>query len=103
MVYCPNCGSSDVKMTGGFNLYDGGDYTCYSCEIEFYFGITNRDIFSKKECNYCKRDFKEEDLQPITLYGTHDFYNLEVCEECYKNLECLNDESSEVDNIINNI
>ncbi|EPB8173141.1 hypothetical protein ACRTAL_002317 [Clostridium perfringens] len=48
MVYCPNCGSSDVKMTGGFNLYDGGDYTCYSCEIEFYFGITNRDIFSKK-------------------------------------------------------
>ncbi|EPB8173140.1 hypothetical protein ACRTAL_002316 [Clostridium perfringens] len=62
------------------------------------------EIFlAKKECDYCKRDFKEEDLQPITLYGTHDFYNLEVCEECYKNLECLNDESREVDNIINNI
>lgn len=104
MAYCPNCGSDNIEMTGGFNLCDGGDYTCYSCEVKFYFGITDRNVFSnKEECNYCKKEFKEEDLEPITLYGTHDFCNLEVCEECYKKLEYLDEGSSEIDDIINNL
>ncbi|WP_346961286.1 hypothetical protein [Clostridium sp.] len=43
---CPKCGRSNVEKKA-FNLYDGGDYNCNDCEIEFYFGITKRDIFDE--------------------------------------------------------
>ena len=35
----------------------------------------------QEECEICKR--KQENLNPITLDGTSDFYNLEVCDICY--------------------
>lgn len=49
MAYCPECGGNNTNRTGGFNLYDGGDYTCYDCEIDFYYGITKRDIGEVEE------------------------------------------------------
>lgn len=51
MVYCLECGGSNTESKGGFNVYDGGDFICNDCEIEFFFGVTKRDIFNEEEDN----------------------------------------------------
>jgi hypothetical protein len=46
-MYCPYCGENNNKQVA-FNFYKGGDYICYTCNIEFYFGKT-KDIEVEEE------------------------------------------------------
>ncbi len=76
MSYCPNCGCEDVTQKA-FNVYDGGDYICNNCEVDFYFGITKyKEDREKFTCEICKAETGNNNT--LILCGTDDLYNLDV-------------------------
>lgn len=86
MVYCPNCGSNNITKTA-FNLYEGGDFECSDCEIEFYYGITKRDIFAvdEEEDNNDGLDIPEQPTNKS--FSSHDCCFIGKCPNCGKSVD----------------